>query len=156
MNNVWVLVCDSSRGRLFDVGGNGASEWRLLDVFNHAESRSKAADLVSDNLGQRSGQGAGVHHNALAPSSDPKETEKAHFGHALATILDEALRSNRFGHWVLVAPPHFLGMVKNELNPELQKHLLASLDKDLTHVDAAELAERLRDLVRTPVSSHTR
>jgi protein required for attachment to host cells len=149
MNNVWILVCDSARGRLFETRGNDAS-WNLLEVFGHSESRSKASELVSDHSGQRSSEGPSVHHNALAPSSSPKEVEKGHFVHTLATMLDQAMRSRRFARWVLVAPPHFLGMLKNELTPELQKHLLVSIDKDLTHIDAPDLAARLRDVVRIP------
>lgn len=91
-----------------------------------------------------------MHHNALAPSSSPKDVEKGHFAHTLATMLDRAMRARRFDRWALVAPPHFLGMLKNELTPELQKHLMGTVDKDLTHVDAADLPERLRDVVRIP------
>ena len=152
MDTVWIVVCDASRGRLFEIRGNDPT-WNLLEVLSHSESRSRAEDLVGDHLGQRSSQGASVHHNALAPASSPKEVEKAHFGHTVATLLDRALRSKRFDHLVLVAPPHFLGMVKNELTPELQKHLMATVDKDLTHVQTPELVERLRGDVQIPVAS---
>ena len=150
MNTVWTLVCDSSRGRLFETHGNDPS-WNLLEVFGHSESRDKTSELVSDHSGQRSSQGPSAHHNALAPSSSPKDVEKGHFGHTLATMLDQAMRSKRFDRLVLVAPPHFLGMLKKELTSELQKHLVASVDKDLTHIDAPDLAERLRDFVRIPL-----
>ena len=128
MNTVWILVCDAARGRLFETRGNDAS-WKLLDVFTHGESRSQAADVT-------------------------KEVEKFHFGHTLATMLDQAMRSQRFDRLVLVSPPHFLGMLKKELTPELEKHLMISVDKDLTHIDAAELVERLRDTVRVPAQQH--
>jgi len=151
MNTVWILVCDAARGRLFETRGNDPS-WKLLEVFGHAESRSKTSELVSDRLGQSSQSSAGpsVHHNALAPSSSPKEVEKGHFVHTLATMLDQALRSRRFDRWVLVAPPHCLGMLKKELTPELRKHLMASVDKDLTHIDVPGLVVRLGATVRIP------
>lgn len=149
MNTVWILVCDSARGRLFETNGNDSS-WNLLQVLGHAESRSKTSDLVGDHSGQRSPEGPSVHHNALAPASSPKDVEKGHFGHALSTMLDQGMRAKRFDRLVLVAPPHFLGMLKNELTPELRKHLMASIDKDLTHFDTADLVERLRDTVRIP------
>lgn len=147
MKTVWTLVCDSARARLFETRDKDPS-WDLLEVFNHDESRSKASELVGDHLGQRSSQGASVHHNALAPASSPKDVEKGHFVHTLVTMLDRAIRSKRFDRWVLVAPPRVLGMLKNELTPELQKHLMATVDKDLTHLDAPGLAERLRETVR--------
>jgi protein required for attachment to host cells len=144
---VWILVCDAARGRLFEIRGDDPS-WHLVEVLGHPESRSRASELVTDHSGHGSPEGGSVHHNALAPASSPKEVEKGHFAHALVTTLDHALRARRFHKWVLVAPPHFLGMLKNELGPELQKYLMATVDKDLTHVDAGQIAEKLRDVVR--------
>src|SRR5580704_3838117 len=118
MNSVLVLVCDSARARFFEVHDDVPS-WRVVGHDAHDASRSKAADLVSDHSGRRSSEGGSVHHNALAPASSPKEVEKEHFAHSLATMLDQAMRTRRFHRWVLVAPAHFLGMLKKELTVEL-------------------------------------
>ncbi len=149
MNKVWILVCDAARARLFEIQ-DGDLAWHSVGTFDHPESRGKASELVGDHSGQRSSEGPSVHHNALAPSTSPKEVEKGHFGHSLAKMLDQAMRSKRFDRWVLVAPPHFLGMLRNELSRELQKQLLTTVDKDLNHLDVHALAERLRDAVRIP------
>lgn len=62
-----------------------------------------------------------------------------------------ALRSARFGRWVLVASPHFAGLMLKELTPQLKKHLLATVDKDLGHLNPVALEERLRHIIRVPV-----
>jgi protein required for attachment to host cells len=121
-----------------------------LEVFGHAESRSKTSELVTDRSGQRSSEGVSVHHNALAPSSSPKEVEKGRFVHSLAMRLDQAMRAKRFDRWVLVAPPHVVGMLKAKLGPELERHLMTTVDKDFTHFEAPQLVERLRETVRIP------
>jgi protein required for attachment to host cells len=154
MNTLWVLVCDASRGRLFEVP-EPAAPWKLLEVFTHDESRARDEDLVSDRQGTRSPEGGSSHHNAMAPTSDPKKVEKAHFSHQLGKMLDQAMRSNKFRAWVLVAPPQFLGMLRAELTPELQKHLVSTVDKDLTHMSEAELTEKLRDAALLPVDQRT-
>jgi protein required for attachment to host cells len=151
MNNVWILVCDSAKGRLFETR-DGAESWVLLETKTHEESREIASSLVSDRAGSRSSEGASVHHNALAPSSSPKEVEKDHFAHVLGKMLDQAMRTNRFRKWVLVAPPHFVGLLEKVLTPELKKHLMTTLDKDLTGLEVHALAERLRDAVRIPAN----
>jgi protein required for attachment to host cells len=151
MNNVWILVCDSAKARLFETR-DGAPAWELLETMTHEESRSKASALVTDQAGSRSSEGATVHHNALAPGSEPKEVQKEHFAHSLGKTLDQARRSGRFGKWVLVAPPHFVGMLKKELSSELEKHLMATVDKDLTSLDVHALTDRLKDAVRIPVN----
>jgi protein required for attachment to host cells len=149
MNTVWILVCDAARARLFEIR-NDDPTWHVCGTFDHMQSRRRTSELAGDHLGQRSSEGPSVHHSALAPASSPKEIQKGHFGHSLATMLDQAMRSQRFDRWVLVAPPHFLGMLKNELTLELQKHLVATIDKDLIHLDIHQLSERLRDAVRVP------
>jgi protein required for attachment to host cells len=149
MNAVWVLVCDAARGRLFEIR-EGDPSWHVVETFSHEESRSKASELVGDHAGRSSPQGGSVHHNALAPASSPKEVEQGHFVHTLATAMDHAMRANRFSRWVLVAPPHVLGMLKKELSPELTKHLMATVDKDLSHLELGALAEHLHDAVHIP------
>jgi protein required for attachment to host cells len=151
MNTVWILVCDAAKARLFETR-QGDPSWHAVELVMHEASRSKASELVSDKAGSRSSQGGSVHHNALAPGSSPKDVEKDRFAHSLATTLDRAMRAARFRSWVLVAPPHFLGLMKKELSSELAKSLMTTVDKDLTGLDIHALAERLRGAVRIPVN----
>jgi protein required for attachment to host cells len=92
-----------------------------------------------------------VHHNALAPASSPKEVQKQHFARELAGTLDQALRSSHLHRWVLVALPHFAGLIGHELSPGLKKGLLTTVGKDMNHFDQRELEEALRDSVRVPL-----
>ncbi|MEO8877222.1 MAG: host attachment protein [Polyangiaceae bacterium] len=80
-----------------------------------------------------------------------KDVEKGHFAHTLGATLDQAMRSKRFGHWVLVAPPHFVGIMKKELTSELEKHLMTTVDKDFAHLAEKDLGERLHDAVQVPL-----
>lgn len=123
----------------------------MKEVVLHEESKSKGVELASDRAGSRSSEGASVHHDALAPASSPKEVEKEHFAHSLGEMLDQAMRSARFRRWLLVAPPHFAGLMRKELTVELKRNLLSTVDKDLNHLDSRELAERLRHAARIPL-----
>jgi protein required for attachment to host cells len=150
MNTVWVLVCDAARARFFELHGEHPT-WHLVSEVSHDESRLKATDLVSDKAGRSSSEGGSVHHNALAPASSPKEVEKEHFAHSLGKTLDQALRSARFHRWVLVAPPHFVGVMEKELTAELKKHRLTTVDKEMCHLGPRELAEKLQHAVEIPL-----
>ena len=154
MNTVWLLVCDAAHARVFEIQSNAngaASKWESIQTFEHAPSRQRTAELTSDHSGSRSAEGGGAHHAALAPASSPKETEKDHFKHELVGFLDQAMRSHKFKHLVLCAPPQFLGKLKNELSTELKKHLLSTVDKDLTNLSGDALVERLSDAVKIPL-----
>jgi len=151
VNNVWVLVCDAAKARVFEIR-DGDPTWHAVQLVLHEGSRSKASELVGGPSGTRSSEGRSVHHNALAPASSPKEVEKDAFARTLVTTLDQAMRSAHFRKWVLVAPPHFLGLMREEITSELEKHLLTTVDKDFNDLAVHELSERLRDAVRVPVS----
>jgi protein required for attachment to host cells len=151
VNNVWILVCDAAKARFFEIRHEDPT-WHAVSLVLHEESRSKASELVGGRSGSRSSEGRSVHHNALAPASSPKDVEKDGFAHTLAATLDQALRSARFRKWVLVAPPHFLGLMRKELTSELEKHLMTTVDKDFNDLDVHQLSERLRDAVLVPVS----
>jgi hypothetical protein len=124
MDTVWVLVCDAGRARFFELNGDHP-------IWN----------LVSETLHQGGG----------ATGGPMKDVDKSQFAHRLGSTLDEALRQARFGHWVLVAPPHFVGLVKKELTPQLEKHLMTTVDKDFAHETTEDLAQRLRDAVTVPL-----
>jgi protein required for attachment to host cells len=79
---------------------------------------------------------------------------KGHFAHSLVKAMDHLLRSGAFREWVLVAPPQFLGLIRAELTPELKKHLIATVNKDLSHLGARALADGLRDAIRTGANRH--
>jgi len=149
MNNVWVLVCDAARGRIFSVSGENA-EWRPVHSFRHDSARSKSSELVTDREGRRTSVGGSSHHNALAPSSSLKEQGERQFAHELSAFLEHEAQMHRFHRWVLVAPPQMLGMIKGVLSSTLAVRLMRSVDKDLTEFGEAELEERLHDAIRIP------
>ena len=121
----------------------------------HEGSRTKSSDLAAGRPGQRSAEGASTRHNALAPPTSPKDVEKGQFMHTLAGRLDQGLRSQRFDRWVLVAPPHVVGMLKNEFTPEVEKHLVATIGEDLNNLDVHALAARLGHPDRIPAGEKT-
>jgi len=151
MKKVWIVVCNAARCRIFESNGAGA-EWMLVDTFQHPEGRSNTSELVTDSAGQGASLGGSVHHDAKAPKTSPKEVEVARFIHTVVGALDRGLRSNHFSHLVLVAAPHVLGMLKNELTTELSKHLMSTVDKDLENMGAIALAAKLRVETSIPLS----
>jgi protein required for attachment to host cells len=145
MNTIWILVCDSASARLFEVRGNEAS-WHVVSAVSRDESRraTKAA-LEAD------WRASALPLDPSAPAASP-DVETEHFARSLAEMLDQAMRSARLRRWVLVAAPDFIELIKKELTPDLAKHLMATVDEDMSHLYVRELAERLRDTVRVPMS----
>src|SRR5262245_29759651 len=93
----WVLVCDAARARLFQVAPKRRGGLILLDELEHAESRARVRDLVSDAQGRkpvgpspaRAAQGQrGAHGRpGVEPDTNPKEVEAQKFARQLAERL---------------------------------------------------------------------
>ncbi len=123
-----VLVADATRAHLFH--GNVANGFVL----------------------QQSAQPSEAHH-VSAPSADPKDVSADKFAHELSTLLTLHVQTHADASLVLVAAPHFLGVLRNTLSAQVSKHVGRSIDKDLTSLDAAHLATRLQEELRTTPSS---
>jgi protein required for attachment to host cells len=135
----WVLVTDASRARIFEVNAR-AKGWKLVRELAHPESRAHGRDIVSDKAGH-------TNLSAMEPPTPPKEVEAEHFAGDLAAQLTRGLGPSGYSRLVLVAPPHFLGLLRARLPAQVQKRVSASLDKDYTLVEARDLPKRLADLV---------
>lgn len=147
--DTWILIADASRARLFASPKKG-QPWKLVDEFDHPESRMKNRDINMKEQGRtRQSFGAG-HRPRMEPDTEPKEVEAEHFAHELVEKLSDGLTHKSYSSLALVAPPHFLGLLRSMLDDQASKHVVATVDKDYTDSDVRELAERLDDVVHAP------
>lgn len=140
MQTMWILVADSARGRIFST----ADERTLEEVadFAHPESRQHDRDLVSDQQG-RSFDSAGQGRHAMEPARHPHEQEAEAFAQALARAIEEGRNQHRFERLVLIAPPEFLGRLRQHLHKDAARMVVAEIHKDLVHLDQAQLLSYL-------------
>ena len=140
--NHWILVADASRARVFAFA-QGAKAWALEKELEHPASREKSSDLTTDRPGrmqQSFGHGA---RSSMDNPTDPKEAEAQVFAHELAKHLEDGLNHNHFDRVTLVAPPHFLGLLRQTVSEQVRKRIRLSLDKDYTSLAARELPEHI-------------
>jgi len=141
MGRTWVLVGDGSRARLFRVGPR--RDWELIRELEHPQTRAKARDLVTDREG-RVKQSASAMRSAIQPTKPLHTIEAEHFAHSVARILESGLADNGYEQLVLVAPPHFLGLLRATIASTVAKRVELTLDKDFTALKPDELAERIQ------------
>jgi protein required for attachment to host cells len=139
----WVLVADASRGRIFSIPDDN-KPWQLERELEHPESRAKATDLTTDVPGRvKQSFGAGSR-PAMEDPTDPKEVEAQTFARTLATALEQGLNQNRFERLTLVAPPHFLGLLRGTVPDQVGKRIHQAINKDYTHLPARELPTHVK------------
>lgn len=151
----WILVSDASRAHLYSTE-LPEDPWSLVKSFEHPEGREMSREIEDTSPPGRGQQGGSVggRRTALEPRTWPKEAEAQRFAQQLSAYLEEAVAKRSFDYLVLVAPPHFLGTLKGSLGRQAARHVRATIDKDLSTLDAADLRQRLVERVfpRNPAS----
>ncbi len=140
-----ILVADAGRARLF-ASETRAAPWKLLEQLEHPEVRSARDTLSSAQPGRTQESMATGRRSALAPPASPKEVETEKFAATLAEKFAQAAAEDAFERLVVVAPPRFLGLLREHLGAgEARMRDLVGIDKDLSQAPDAELPARVAD-----------
>lgn len=141
MDNTWVLVANASEAHLYATERLG-KDMSIRKEFSHPESRAKGSSLASDRPGSHPGNGSNM--GSMGDPVDPKAFEAERFADELANELDKGRTSNAYRRLVLVAVPHFQGLLKARLDDHTRALVEHSINKDFTACTARELPERLK------------
>jgi len=141
MQNSWVLVANGSQARLFNLD-QAKKNITLLKEFEHPESRMKTDKLSSDRSGNFGGSNIGS--GSFNEATDPKSYEHERFAMELAKTLDEGRAANKFEKVVLVASPHFLGLLKQNMSDQLGKTVSHTIQKDYTAIHDRDMLGQIK------------
>ncbi len=139
-----LLVAESARARLYEMRGDALRE---LADFVHPEGRLHARDLVSDSPG-RAFDSAGQGRHSMEPHTEPTHTEAAAFARELAGHLNAARAEGDVDSIGLVAPPRFLGLLRDSLDDGTRRLVDVEIDKNLLGAEPARLVEQIRRAAR--------
>lgn len=151
----WVVVADSARARFFRVeetpGAHGGSQFAptgealvgaLVEIkdLSHPESLRKEREMASDAPGMTSVQH--MHSKfGMAEIVSPKEEEAIRFAKEVAETLHKDAAN--FDRLYVVAPPHFLGLLRAATDKAVHAKLAGEFHKELTHFPAEQIREHL-------------
>lgn len=141
MSITQVIVADSSRARFFTLS-HRTQPMVELDGLSHVEGRLRGQDEVSDRQGGIAGGHGEGDHTFEAPT-DLKHHEAERFAKQIAERLEQGRVSHDYDQLILVAPPAFLGALRQALNDHLQDLISHSVDKNLVTADEATIREHI-------------
>jgi protein required for attachment to host cells len=150
----WILVCDASRARLFSDTSPNRS-YALVQSFEHPECRQHVTELVTDAQGRKpvgGSRGAGVRGRpggffgrpGTEQATLPKDVEAIKFARDLSTALERGLDDHAYDALVITAPPRFLGQLLETLPEQVRRHLVRTIDKDLSLLPLRDVEKRVR------------
>jgi protein required for attachment to host cells len=128
----WILVANRAGARIFDRDGR---KLRLIRTIDHPEGRRSDQDIEPGP--RRTFDSHAQGHDAR---SSPHEQDAESFARGLAAELLLGRTQHRVDRIVLVAEPHFLGLVRQELDDETSRLVVGTLPKDLAkaEIDAVQ------------------
>ncbi len=135
----WILVADGARADVYLNTGVGKG---LEHQQKFESSRAFSREIASDKPGR--GAGAGGSH-AFEPRVTPHDENEQKFAEQLASYLGESSAS--YDRLVLACTPVFLGMIRKLLNKNVSEKISGEINKDLTKLSKAELAEHLEEVL---------
>ncbi|KPQ23271.1 host attachment protein [Halomonas sp. HL-93] len=139
----YIVVADAARARIFTREALTLTEQESLV---HAEGRLHEGDLVTDR------PGADVHESSStsARSSGDEDTASKHenelFAKQVANHLYSARVDNSLEKLIMVAPPKFLGLLRDKLDGPTQKLVIHTLSKDLSKASLTDIQTAVSDL----------
>ena len=143
--NIWFLVADAARARLFETSGKDVALTEVLDLME-PNARIRETELASDEPGrQATAGGPGTH--GMQEKITPREQEDIRFAAELADHLQEGLKNGSFDALYIAAAPHFLGLLRKALPEGVAAKLRGDLDKDLTRLGESEIRTQLHSLM---------
>ncbi len=135
MPTTWILVSDAARGRLFEASGTPAG-WTELATYANPELRGLPAQGGSGRSVPRTHESVGAARHVIEPHTSRRDKSTQAFAHTLAADLLEANAHHRYERLFLVAPPHFLGVLREQLG---DAGIAGELGNDLAALPVAEL-----------------
>lgn len=140
MSKHWIVVADQSKARIFTVA-DPRGELLQLQQLDNPVGREPAQSLGSDRPG-RSFDSGGQGRHAMGTSVEPKEQEAIRFAKQIGEQLRAASHAGECNSLLLVAGPHFLGLLRAELG-SLKDVRIAEIDKNLGQYDHHEIRSHL-------------
>lgn len=145
MSTKWIIVADRAGARLFRFDNRERELEQLRDI-DHDDGRLRNRELDADRPGAAT-PGHGNGHGVMAREHDATERVATRFAGELADVLRDGRTRGGYDELVLVAPPAFLGRLRDALDDPTRDRVVATMDKDLTRIPKHELRPRLSDVL---------
>ena len=140
-----ILVCDTQKALL--ISNSGSPIHPKLGIEKHFEADEKSdAERNNERAGRRydgGGTGGSFRARSAMEATDPQTEKSEQFAAQIVAQLSSFLSDRRFGQLVVVAPPAFLGVLRNTFDDRLHNMISAEVPKTLTDMPIGEIQKTL-------------
>lgn len=134
----WIVAADSTRARIFEMTPPEKACREIQDFLN-PEGRSQNREINADADGRFYGHGDQPRAFSAGQKVTPWEHKTELFSKEVGRYLDKARAQNRYDQLYVIAPPEFLGLMRQNMTREVQKLVADEIDKNLATHDVSEI-----------------
>lgn len=142
MQTTWLLAADSSRARIFELSASDGHLQEVEDMLN-PEGRLTDQEINAEPKDRFFGKGSQVG-STDQRTEEPTQHAAAQFSKQVARRLDAARSEHKFDKLCVVAPPHMLGLLRENLSKEVQKMVEEEIPKDIAGMKEHDMEAYLR------------
>jgi protein required for attachment to host cells len=134
-----VMAADGKKALLFR--NEGDEKYTVLQTLLHEEIANPATHEIGSDRPGRSFSSIGRRRSGY-DDTDWHDLAEEHFAQRVADLLEQATSDGKAG-LVIVAPPRFLGSLRDRLGSSASRQVLAEIGKDLVHHATDDLARAI-------------
>ena len=142
MKKTWIVVADNAHARIFTRSGVRGALREKQDMV-HPASQLHDRDIASGRQGRNIDRSQGGARQALEPASHPKDQAAEVFAREVTQLLESGRNGGEFDALVLIAAPHFLGLLRQGLADATRRLVVNEIPKDLVRHSVKEIAEHI-------------
>lgn len=139
INNTWVLVADSGRARIFEMHTD--NKMIELQGFTNSLGRHQNRELRTDGEGRFFGKGA--QGNTSEPNVSPEKHEAIIFANTISKFLTDSYSTQSYAKLIVFAESQFLGLLRDKMDDQVQKLVVAELPKDLSKASIDDIQQQV-------------
>ena len=125
---IWIVAAGGERALFLE--NIGTPDAPKLSLRERAESEGTGMELA-DRPGRM--QDTGKQQLSALEMTDHDQLARDRFAAQVAAKINKLVTKQGISRLVVVAPPHTLSVLRNEISDTARKAVMAEIDKDLTH-----------------------
>lgn len=140
---IWILVADGQHARVLERASLEA-EWFEREEHRMTNVTPPSRELGTDRPG-RVHESVGMARHGIAVRTDLHEEAEMEFARYLLDRLEHWARDNCYRRLYIMAPPRFLGHLREGLGRATRQALHGTLNKDLVKAPIPEIVAHLHE-----------
>lgn len=123
--------------------------FQFVNRLENPRGRKSENELSSDRPGRGISSASSTFHHALDRTWNKHETVAKKFSKKISKYLVQGAQENRFDEIVLVAEPHFLGLLREEIPPSVRSMIKHTINRELARGSDQELHDHIMRIIKT-------